>query len=126
MNNIFKFLEYINESSILNILTILLIAGYLIYIYSKKETEEKYLVLKIIGFYLLGGFRTVFSLGSISIIIPIGFFMYLMIFKSKYNRVNYKIKDRAVVIGLVMIYISLLSNKIYELVEYRDRTNMNL
>ena len=122
MNNIFKFLEYINESSILNILTILLIAGYLIYIYSKKETEEKYLVLKIIGFYLLGGFRTVFSLGSISIIIPIGFFMYLMIFKSKYNRVNYKIKDRAVVIGLVMIYVSLLSNKIYELVEYRDRT----
>ena len=80
MNNIFKFLEYINESSILNILTILLIAGYLIYIYSKKETEEKYLVLKIIGFYLLGGFRTVFSLGSISIIIPIKLILYIKIF----------------------------------------------
>ena len=42
MKYIFKFIEYINETNILSLATLILIIGYLRYLYNKKEEVEEY------------------------------------------------------------------------------------
>ena len=40
MKYIFKFIEYINETNILSLATLILIIGYLRYLYNKKESNS--------------------------------------------------------------------------------------
>ena len=42
MKYIFKFIEYINETNILSLATLILIISYLRYLYNKKEEVEEY------------------------------------------------------------------------------------
>ena len=46
MKYIFKFIEYINETNILSLATLILIISYLRYLYNKKEEVEEYLGFK--------------------------------------------------------------------------------
>ena len=41
MKYIFKFIEYINETNILSLATLILTIGYLRYLYNKKEEVEE-------------------------------------------------------------------------------------
>ena len=54
MEYIYRFIEYINESNILSVVLVILAVVYLVYLHMKKEEDENYLGLKLIGFYLLG------------------------------------------------------------------------
>ena len=48
MKYIFKLIEYINETNILSLATLILTIGYLRYLYNKKEEVEEYLGFKLI------------------------------------------------------------------------------
>lgn len=61
MKYIFKFIEYINETNILSLATLILIISYLRYLYNKKEEVEEYLGFKLVGFYILGLFTFSFN-----------------------------------------------------------------
>ena len=118
MEYIYKSVEYINESNILSMGLLILVVFYLIHLYIKKEEAEKYLGLKLIGFYLLGAFT--FNLDSFSLIIPVGFVLYLLFMKNK-ERANNMIKKKASIMGLIIVCLGALNSIIYNAVEYRDR-----
>lgn len=121
MEYIYKFIEYINESNLLSIAIFICIIVYLAYLYVKEyEQDESYLGLKLIGFYLLGGFNFTFNFDSFSLIIPIGFIIYLLFMKNK-ERANALIKKKATIMGLVIVCFSMLNSIIYNSIEYRDR-----
>lgn len=97
------------------------IIGYLVHLYYKKEEYEKYVGLKLIGFFLLGAFRLEFVFNWYPIIIPIGFLLFWFILKNK-DRKNNIIKKKAAILGVAILYSTLLSNVIYDGVKYRDIT----
>lgn len=120
MESIYKFIEYINESSILSIGLLIFAILYLIYLYNKKEEIENYLGLKLIGFYLLGAFTFNFNFESFTAIIPIGFIIYLAFMKNK-ERANCMIKKKASIMGLIILCVGGINSIIYNNIEYRER-----
>lgn len=121
MEYIYKFIEYINETNLLNIGILVFIIFYLIYLYAKKyEEKENYLGLKLIGFYLLGAFTFNFNFNNFYIIIPVGFGIYLLFMRNK-ERLNNTVKKKACILGLIIVSFGWLNSNIYNAVEYRDR-----
>lgn len=120
MESIYKFIEYINESSILSIGLLIFAILYLIYLYNKKEEIENYLGLKLIGFYLLGAFTFNFNFESFTAIILIGFIIYLAFMKNK-ERANCMIKKKASIMGLIILCVGGINSIIYNNIEYRER-----
>jgi len=72
------------------------------YLYTNREVGEDLLVLKLIGYYLLGSFY----LNLNGLIIPLGFPL-CFLFRPIDNK---KIKREASIFGLVMMIIGLLLN----------------
>lgn len=120
MEYIYKFIEYINENSILSIGLLIFVIFFLVYLYTNKEETENYLGLKLVGIYLLGAFTFNFNLDSFTLIIPVGFVIYLAFMKNK-ERANNIIKKKASVLGVVILCLGGLNSLIYNKVEYRDR-----
>ena len=120
MEYIYKFIEYINENNLLSIGLLIFAIFFLVYLYTNKEEAENYLGLKLVGFYLLGAFTFNFNLDSFTLIIPVGFVIYLVFMKNK-ERVNNTIKKKASVLGVVILCLGGLNSLIYNKVEYRDR-----
>jgi hypothetical protein len=69
----------------------------LVLIYQKRSSNEDYLGLKLLGYYLLGGFN--FNL------IPIGFVVYLILFHPLNNKIA---KRNAAIFGLLFIVLTQL------------------
>ncbi len=105
---------------IIQTIFLIFIIGGLIYLYNQKEDNEDYLLLKLIGFYLLGAFSFNLNLSGFIFVLPLGFFIYLLFFKTK-DRFNSDIKRNAAILGVVLLYGGLLVSNIYEKVEFRDR-----
>ena len=120
MEYIYKFIEYINESNILSVVLVILAVVYLVYLTMKKEEDENYLGLKLIGIYLLGSFTFNFNFGSSPLIIPVGFIIYLVFMKNK-ERANRMVKKKASILGVTILCVGVLNSMIYNNVEYRDR-----
>lgn len=70
----------------------------LIFIYRKREVEEANLGWKVFGYSFLGAFT--FRLNNFPL--PIGFFIYLLIFHPKINRIT---KRKAAYLGLIIFIL---------------------
>ena len=94
----------------------------LVKIHKCKEDEE-YLVLKMIGFYLLGSFSFNFNITEFTyIFVPIGFFVYYLFMEHK-ERKNKVLKNKCAKWGLIILIISFVSNNLNGIMnhfEYRD------
>ena len=112
MKYIFKFIEYINETNILSLATLILTIGYLRYLYNKKEEVEEYLGFKLVGFYMLGLFTFSFNFEYIKFVLPIGFIIYLLFIKNK-ERKNNIIKKKATVFGFIILCLGGINSIIY-------------
>ncbi|WP_195939651.1 hypothetical protein [Romboutsia sp. 1001713B170131_170501_G6] len=119
MEYIYKFIEFAEESGMINLIFGGAIVAYLIHIYYKKEENEKYLALKLVGFFILGAFRLEFAFNWYPIIIPAGFLLYWFLLKNK-ERPNSIIKKKATILGVSILYLTILSNIIYDVADYRD------
>lgn len=119
MEYIYRFIEFAEESGMVDLIFGGAIVSYLIYIYYKKEENEKYLALKLVGFFLLGLLRVGFTYDWYSIIIPAGFLLYWFLLKNK-ERPNNIIKKKATILGVSILYLTILSNIIYDFADYRD------
>ena len=95
----------------------------LVKIHKCKEEDEEYLVLKIIGFYLLGSFSFNFNITEFMyIFVPIGFFVYYIFMEHK-ERKNKVLKNKCAKWGLIVLIISFVSNNLNGIMnhfEYRD------
>ena len=95
----------------------------LVKIHKCKEEDEEYLVLKIIGFYLLGSFSFNFNITEFMyIFVPIGFFVYYIFMEHK-ERKNKVLKNKCAKWGLIVLTISFVSNNLNGIMnhfEYRD------
>lgn len=93
------------------IVTAILILG-LIYIYTRSDRSEDFLLLKLFGYYILGSFRFNFN----KIAIPLGFLIYLLFLHPKMNIRN---KRWAALLGLVIFIVGLaqpaVENYLYQL-----------
>ena len=94
MKYIFKLIEYINETNILSLATLILIINYLRYLYNKKEEVEEYLGFKLVGFYILGLFTFSFNFEYIKFVLPIGFIIYLLFMKNKERKTENIIENK--------------------------------
>lgn len=68
-------------------------------LFSKRKEEEELLVLKLIGYYLLGSFN--FNINGI--VLPVGFFISLCLKPQK----NKSVKRGAAIFGLAMLILGL-------------------
>ena len=104
------------------LIMIVVIIG-LVKIHKCKEEDEKYLVLKMIGFYLLGSFSFNFNITEFTyIFVPIGFFVYYLFMEHK-ERKNKVLKNKCAKWGLIILTISFVSNNLNGIMnhfEYRD------
>ena len=104
------------------LIMIVVIIG-LVKIHKCKEEDEEYLVLKIIGFYLLGSFSFNFNITEFMyIFVPIGFFVYYIFMEHK-ERKNKVLKNKCAKWGLIVLTISFVSNNLNGIMnhfEYRD------
>ena len=95
----------------------------LVKIHKCKEEDEEYLVLKIIGFYILGSFSFNFNITEFMyIFVPIGFFVYYLFMEHK-ERKNKVLKNKCAKWGLIVLTISFVSNNLNGIMnhfEYRD------
>ena len=95
----------------------------LVKIHKCKEEDEEYLVLKIIGFYILGSFSFNFNITEFMyIFVPIGFFVYYLFMEHK-ERKNKVLKNKCAKWGLIILTISFVSNNLNGIMnhfEYRD------
>ena len=95
----------------------------LVKIHKCKEEDEEYLVLKIIGFYILGSFSFNFNITEFTyIFVPIGFFVYYLFMEHK-ERKNKVLKNKCAKWGLIVLIISFVSNNLNGIMnhfEYRD------
>lgn len=95
----------------------------LVKIHKCKEEDEEYLVLKMIGFYLLGSFSFNFNITEFMyIFVPIGFFVYYIFMEHK-ERKNKVLKNKCAKWGLIILIISFVSNNLNGIMnhfEYRD------
>ena len=74
-----------------------------IFIYKKYKTDnEEFLLLKLIGYYLLGSFRFTFN----SISLPAGFIVYLAFFRPQINK---PMKKAIVSLGLLVFICGALN-----------------
>lgn len=122
MEYIYRFIEFINEYSLFSMVTFAFIIGYLIMLYSKRtEEEDNYLILKLIGFYFLGGFNFNFKDNWFVLAIPIGFGIYYFCMKDK-ERPNSTIKYKAALLGVIMMFVATANSMIYQIVAYGDKT----
>lgn len=85
----------------------------LVLIYRKRESEEAYLGIKVVGYYLLGSFTFNFNMFPI----PLGYIIYLMFFKPTQNR---KVKNRIVNFGLVIFLASVIIPRAEAAIYERD------
>lgn len=83
------------------VIGILLIAGGLVLIHRTRSEHEDYLIIKLIGYYLLGGFRFVIA----GLPTPVGFLVYVLFMKPKINR---KAKTLAAYLGLTAFILGSL------------------
>lgn len=104
------------------LIMIVVIIG-LVKIHKCKEEDEEYLVLKMIGFYLLGSFSFNFNITEFMyIFVPIGFFVYYIFMEHK-ERKNKVLKNKCAKWGLIVLTISFVSNNLNGIMnhfEYRD------
>lgn len=104
------------------VIMIVVIIG-LVKIHKCKEEDEEYLVLKMIGFYLLGSFSFNFNITEFMyIFVPIGFFVYYIFMEHK-ERKNKVLKNKCAKWGLIVLTISFVSNNLNGIMnhfEYRD------
>ena len=104
------------------LIMIVVIIG-LVKIHKCKEEDEEYLVLKMIGFYLLGSFSFNFNITEFTyIFVPIGFFVYYLFMEHK-ERKNKVLKNKCAKWGLIILTISFVSNNLNGIMnhfEYRD------
>lgn len=95
----------------------------LVKIHKCKEEDEEYLVLKMIGFYLLGSFSFNFNITEFMyIFVPIGFLVYYLFMEHK-ERKNKVLKNKCAKWGLIILIISFVSNNLNGIMnhfEYRD------
>ena len=70
-------------------------------------------------FFILGLLRVGFTYDWYSIIIPAGFLLYWFLLKNK-ERPNNIIKKKATILGVSILYLTILSNIIYDFADYRD------
>lgn len=95
----------------------------LVKIHKCKEEDEEYLVLKMIGFYILGSFSFNFNITEFMyIFVPIGFFVYYIFMEHK-ERKNKVLKNKCAKWGLIVLTISFVSNNLNGIMnhfEYRD------
>lgn len=95
----------------------------LVKIHKCKEEDEEYLVLKIIGFYILGSFSFNFNITEFTyIFVPIGFLVYYLFMEHK-ERKNKVLKNKCAKWGLIILIISFVSNNLNGIMnhfEYRD------
>lgn len=95
----------------------------LVKIHKCKEEDEEYLVLKMIGFYILGSFSFNFNITEFMyIFVPIGFFVYYIFMEHK-ERKNKVLKNKCAKWGLIILIISFVSNNLNGIMnhfEYRD------
>ena len=95
----------------------------LVKIHKCKEEDEEYLVLKMIGFYLLGSFSFNFNITEFTyIFVQIGFFVYYLFMEHK-ERKNKVLKNKCAKWGLIILTISFVSNNLNGIMnhfEYRD------
>lgn len=104
------------------IITVVAIIG-LIKIYKYKEENEKYFVLKMIGFYLLGAFS--FNIPFMEkvyvyIYLPVGYLIFYLAMKNK-DRSNKIVKNKCAMWGLIILRVSCITNGISNYLEYRDK-----
>jgi hypothetical protein len=85
----------------------LLILTITILIYRKSEEFEPYLVWKLIGYTILGGFSFQFNEWKL----PLGLLIYLLFFTN--IKVNAKAKKRAVYLGLVIFVVTTIVPWVY-------------
>lgn len=122
MTYIYDFIKFINESNLFSIGTLAFIIGYLIMLYKKRsEEEDNHLVLKLVGFYFLGGFNFNIKDNWFVLAIPVGFGIYYMFMKDK-KRPNSTIKYKAALLGMIMMYIATVNGMIYQAVEFGEKT----
>jgi len=93
------------------VFTIVLILG-LVYLYKRSDRSEDLLLLKLLGYYLLGSFRFNFN----KIAIPFGFLVYLLFLHPNQNA---RSKRQAAGLGLVFLIVGLaqptVENYLYQL-----------
>lgn len=88
-------------------------------LYKEREENEDFLILKLIGFYLLGCFTFNIDI-YIKFIIPVGYGIYALGMKEK-NRKNKGIKDKSANLGIIVLVIGIICSFIYNGLEYRDK-----
>lgn len=121
MESVLSFLEnFLKYSTLWMILCLICTILYLDTKKNKNEGKEKYVLLKIIGFCILG-FINIKINTKPTIIIPIGFIIYYLFINNKIKR-NYKIKKNACILGVLVIYLGSLNSYIYKELEYRDKS----
>lgn len=80
---------------------LILVIVLIILIYTKREEDESYLGLKLIGYYFLGSFA--FNINSLSL--PLGFILYLLAFRPIINK---NTKKMAAILGLIVFIINIV------------------
>lgn len=88
-----------------SLLPMILVIILLTLIYKKREEDENYLVLKLIGYFFLGTFN--FNLNGI--IIPIGIIIYFAFMRPAMNPLA---KRYAAVFGVIMMVIGAFLSQI--------------
>lgn len=88
----------------------------LYYFYKKREENENYLFIKLIGYSILGGFT--FSINEIRL--PLGFVVYLLFFARP--KLNKSAKQRAAYLGLFIFIIQLIVPSVDNNLFERPRT----
>ncbi|QJC50793.1 hypothetical protein HGI30_03900 [Paenibacillus albicereus] len=77
-------------------------------LYAQREREEEWLFLKLIGYYLLGGFVLFLSV----LPVPLGFILYWLLLHGK-ARSNRAVKESAAFWGLGVLLIRLVIGLIF-------------
>ncbi|HEY8362898.1 MAG TPA: hypothetical protein VIK77_08445 [Tissierellaceae bacterium] len=95
--------------------TLLFIVGVIIIAIKMKDDDEPYYALKIVGYYLLGGFRLFFN----KLYIPIGFVIFLLFLRNPGK--NQRAKRYAASLGLLAFIVSLMIPAIVESYYERPR-----
>lgn len=121
MESVLSFFEnFFKYSTLWMIICVIYTILYLDTKRDKNEGKERYVLLKIIGFYILGWINIKINIKS-TIIIPIGFIIYYLFINKNIKR-NYKIKKSACILGVLVIYLGSLNSYIYKELEYRDKS----
>ncbi|MDP4549670.1 hypothetical protein Q9251_02095 [Alkalihalobacillus macyae] len=89
-------------NQLLGLIGFLLISVAIITLFLKSEEVEPYLLLKLIGYTILGGFTFEWNDWKL----PLGFLIFLLV--SRNIRINANVKKRAAYVGLLVYLLSIL------------------